>query len=228
MKPKLKHLNRRILFGITGKSASECISKIKELDALGERRAALFLEMLTPVHRRRVYSALKKSGLKEFPLVHIRNDMKKEELKYLEENYGAKHFTIHESSFAYLGKWQGYHHKLYLELNYDNHVPESVAVELIGGFCIDLSHFKSSEERWTRDFEYVMRHKNKKGRFECNHLNGYSETAKKDIHTVRSLAEFDYLKSLPKFIFGEEIALEVFNPVSEQVLFKKHVVKMLS
>jgi hypothetical protein len=37
--------------------------------------------------------------------------------------------------------------KLYLELNYDGFLSKSVKVNKIGGFCIDLSHFKTTEKK---------------------------------------------------------------------------------
>ena len=49
-----------------------------------------------------------------------------------------------------------------------------------------------------------------------------------DLHTVRNLKDFDYLKSLPKFLFGNIIALEVENSISEQLEFKKYLSEFLN
>tara|TARA_Y100000031_G_C8243281_1_gene396757 strand:+ start:516 stop:986 length:471 start_codon:yes stop_codon:yes gene_type:complete len=153
--------------------------------------------------------------------------MDKWELEFLVKNFKSKYLTIHESSFNNLKEWKGLHKKLFLEMNYDNKVFKNSKVEKIGGFCIDLSHFKASLARWTHDFEYVTKKENIHKYFKCNHINGYSKSWKKDLHTVRSLKEFDYLKTLPKFIFGKVIAIETFNGISDQLKFKKYLTKIL-
>lgn len=100
-------------------------------------------------------------------------------------------------------------------------------MEKIGGFCVDFSHFKIDLTSWTKDFDYTYMMKNK-AKFDCNHLNGYSESRNVDLHTVKSLKDFDYLKTLPKFIFGKIIGLEVENNISEQIKFKKYLVRLLN
>jgi len=42
-----------------------------------------------------------------------------------------------------------------------------------------------------------------------------------------NLKNFDYLKTLPKFVFGECITLEMFNPIKEQLEFKKYIAQLL-
>jgi hypothetical protein len=64
--------------------------------------------------------------------------------------------------------------------------------------------------------------------FACNHLNGYSFKRNTDLHTIRSLKDFNYLKTLPKFLFGNVIGLETENNISRQLEFKKYLVKLLN
>jgi hypothetical protein len=116
---------------------------------------------------------------------------------------------------------------LILELHSDNHIPKTKQLEKIGGFCIDFSHFKASEERWTKEFDYVLKKRKLKKHFIGNHLNGYDPVKKVDMHTVKSLKDFDYLKTLPKFIFGKYIALETFNSIKEQLKFKEYLCNFL-
>jgi len=112
-------------------------------------------------------------------------------------------------------------------MNADNYVSPKVVVEKIGGFCVDLSHFKVAQTRWTKDFDYVYFRK-LKPYFCCNHLNGYSSKMNTDLHAVKSVKDFEYLKTLPKFVFGKVIALEMENGVSEQLRYKKYLVKLLN
>jgi hypothetical protein len=223
-----KKLEKRILVGITGYTDRDWKDKINEIEKLKIRRVALFLERFTKRQREEIYVTLLNSKIREIPLVHIRNDMDREELKFLAKNYKKPCFTIHEDSFQYLDKWQGFRRKLYLEMNYDNHVSLKTRVKKIGGFCVDLAHFKAAEEKWTRDFEYTLKRRKWKKVFRCNHLSGYSFFKNSDLHAVEKESDFDYLKTLPKFVFGKIIAIEVDNPIREQLEYKEYIMEILS
>lgn len=152
--------------------------------------------------------------------------MSKDELVFLAENFDSHYFTIHEDSFRFMGKWKGFYKHLFLEMNANDCVPEYVDIGRIGGFCIDLSHFKKAGQNKTKEFEYVMARKDSH-LFACNHLNGYSYKDNIDMHFVKSLKDFDYLKTLPKFLFGRAIALETNNSISEQLEFKRYLEGLL-
>jgi hypothetical protein len=219
---------KKILVGLTGNKEQHWRSKLDEIKKYKITKIALFLECFKKSQREKIYKALLASNIEEIPLVHIRHDMTKQEIQFLEKNFKVKCFTIHEFNFNHLKKWNGFYKKLFLEMNTDNIVPKNVDINKIGGFCIDLSHFKVTEKKKTKDFEYIMKRKNIARYFKCNHLNGYSYKKNTDLHTVKSLKEFSYLKTLPKFLFGELIALETNNPISQQLKFKNHVIKLLS
>lgn len=223
-----KDFSKNIFPSITGRTEEDWKAKMDEINSLGLNTIALFLEMYKKSQREKIYTALEESCVKEIPLVHIRNDMTKDEIKYLCEKYNNPCLTVHEDSFDELPKWSSYHQHLYLELNYNNSMPRNVDIDKIGGFCIDLSHFKSAEEKWSKEFEYVIKNKDRKFLFKCNHINGYSYQKNRDVHTISSLDEFEYLKTLPKFIFGDIIALEVFNSIKDQIIYKEHIVNLLN
>jgi hypothetical protein len=222
-----KSLAKKIFLGLTGRTEKDWQAKLKEINSLGLDSVALFLEMYKKPQRQKIYEALAKSCIKNIPLIHIRNDMDRDELKYLVEKYNNPYFTIHEDSFGHLAKWRGYHQNLYLEMDRNNNIPKNVDLKKIGGFCVDLSHFKSTEEKWAKEFEYTIARRQKKNLFKCNHLNGYSYKKNRDIHTISSLKEFTYLKTLPSFLFGDIIALEVFNSLREQIKYKKYIINLL-
>ena len=211
---KNKNWQNRILVSITGSTDKDWQNKLKEIEQYKIKKIALFLEIFRKKsQRQRIYQFLLGSCIKEIPLVHISDDMDKDELKFLVKNFQTKCFTIHESHFEILEKWRGFYKKLYLEMNYDNFISRLVDVRNIGGFCVDLSHFKAAEEKWSQEFIYIMKRRNLQRLFKCNHLNGYDYKKNIDLHSVKSLKEFDYLKTLPKFIFGDYIGLEVFNSI---------------
>ena len=224
----MKNLSKKIYLGITGRKEKDWRDKLLEIERLGIQEVALFLECYKTTQRKKIYKALEESCVKKIPLVRIRRDMGKWELKYLCDKYNNPCLTIHEDHFDRLRDWRGFYKYLYLEMNKDNFVSKKVDVERIGGFCIDFSHFKSAEEKWSREFEYTMQRRKKKGMFVCNHLNGYSYEKNTDIHLVDSLDQFEYLKTLPEFVFGDVIAIETWNSIKDQIKFKKHVLKLLS
>ena len=222
----IKNLENKILFGITGEKEKDWKAKLKEINKFGLEEAALFLEMFDQKQRKKIYRALLDTGLKNIPLCHIRNDMEIEELVFLESKFKTEYFTIHENSFTFLHKWKGFLKKLYLEMNWNDSVPPGVAVEDIGGFCVDFSHFKAAMVEQTKDFDYVLE-KRKTAEFACNHLNGYDEEKNSDVHYVSSSGQFDYLRDLPEFLFGKVIAIEAFNSIQEQMKFKEYILKLL-
>ena len=220
-------VSRRILPGITGKTSFDLQKKIFEAQKLKIKKVALFLEFLNKKERKKIYSTLLGSKIKKIPFCHIRHDMSKQELIFLRKKFKIKYFNTHEDYYKHKKEWKDFSNKMLIEFNYNNKIPKELDISQVAGFCIDLSHFKASQERWTKEFFYVIkRHKFHK-LFIANHLNGYSKKRKRDLHTVKSLKELDYLKTLPKFVFGKYIALEMFNSIKEQLKFKKYIVKIL-
>ena len=222
-------MKTNILVSITGDTQKEWQDKLKKNNDLKIQEIALFLEIYEKNQREKIYKALLKSTIKNIPLVHIRHDMKKAELEFLQKKYKTKYFTCHEENFAHhdVEHWKGFYKHIYLEMNFDNFVSKTVQVEKIGGFCIDLAHFKCGLEKATKDFEYVFARKEIHKYFKCNHLNGWDPEKNIDMHTIESLKNFDYLKTLPKFVFGKIIALETFNSITKQLTFKKYLQDLL-
>ncbi|MBR9704800.1 hypothetical protein GOV12_05285 [Candidatus Pacearchaeota archaeon] len=223
----MKDFEKSIIPGITSFNGKGWKRKLMEVEKLGITRVGLFLEEIDSRNNNELFDLLLKSNIKEIPLVHIKESTTCEDINFLIKNFKSKYFTIHESDFKNLEKWKSLYKKLFLEMNFDDYVSKNVKVKKIGGFCIDLSHFKASWDLITDDFKYVIERKNFKKYFKCNHLNGYSYKENRDLHRINSLKNFDYLKSLPSFIFGDVIALEMYNSISEQLKFKKYIVKML-
>ncbi len=222
----LKNLSKRITPSITGFNSLQFNRKIGEAEKFKLYTIPLFFERLKIKEREKVYARLKKSSIKKIPLVHIREDMTVKELDFFKKKYQTKYFTIHESHFKIIKKWRGFYKDLYLEMDKNNIIDQNVIVEKIGGFCVDLSHFKSAEEKWSKEFTYTLKRADDKI-FACNHLNGYSYRRNTDLHSISSLRDFDYLQTLPEFLFGECIAIEADHNIAKQLEFKKYVLKIL-
>ncbi len=220
-------MKERILLSITGNKQEHYLDKIREVRERNINRVALFLECFKLDQRKNIYNELKKSKIKEIPLVHIRDDMDKSELDFLFNNYKSRYFTIHENHFDILYKWKGFEKNLFLEMNTDNIVADNVEVEKIGGFCIDLAHYQKQKDRETVDYEYVYQRKENKSLFKCNHLSGYSFKEMEDLHYVKNKKYFEYIKNLPEFIFGDVIAIEINNSIKDQIKFREYIEKLI-
>jgi len=224
---KEKKFNDIIYPSITGSENKDWQNKLKEVNDFGLTKVAVFLEHFDKQQRVPLYKSLLKSGIKEVSLVHLQADTDKKDIEFFMNNFNTQYFNIHEEDFAILDRWKGYWNRIYLEMNYDDVVAKNVLVRKIGGFCVDLSHLKSAIARGTEEAFYVFSRKNKI-KFACNHLSGYDDLTMKDIHPVSDLKQFDYLTSLPKFVFGNVIAIEVENSISVQLRFKDYLVNLLN
>lgn len=218
---------RKLLLSITGRTKKDWQNKLNECEKLGIKRVALFLEIYSKKQRQEIYSALLNSNIKKIPFVHARNDMDLEEFKFLIKKFKTKYFNLHENSFKYLDKWKGIHKKLLLEMNYDNKIPANVKLNKINGFCIDLSHFMAAKERATKEYNFIKSKEKYKRYFKANHINGYNYKTQKDVHTIKSLKDFDYLKRLPRFLFSKYIAIETFNSIEEQIKYRNYIYNLI-
>lgn len=216
-----------LTFSLTGESGADCLKKIAEADRFGLDRVSLFLERLEPADRESVYAALRESGIKDIPLVHLRSDMSREEIVRLVADYGVRYFTIHENHFDVMDGWHGFEKQLYLEMSTDNRVAPNVLVEKIGGFCVDLAHYKKQSVLANQDWQYVYERRDQADLFACNHLSGYDPASNMDMHTVATEKDFSYLAELPPFVFGKLIAFEINNPLEEQMQYRDYVVSLL-
>lgn len=216
-----------ILLSITGDSNEECKKKLKSIKRIKVKKISLFLQHLPLDQRKEIYKEIAKIGIKEIPLVHISKNFNKDELSFLFNKYKSRYFTIHEDDFNVLSKWKGFYKYLFLEMSTDDIVAENVEVEKIGGFCVDLAHYQKQKDRNTIDYKYVYERRDNKNLFRCNHLSGYSFMEMEDLHYVESEKDFDYIKTLPEFVFSDVIAIEINNSIAEQIKFREHIKELL-
>ncbi len=218
--------NFKIYPCITGHEGIDWQSQLKEINQFGIKEVAVFVEWFNEKERPHLYKFLKKSVIEKVPFVHLRHDTDKTDVEFFMQNFKTQHFNIHEEHFDILDNWKGYEDKLYLEMNYDGKIDKDVKVRQIGGFCIDLSHFKSAIARGSEEAAYAFERRGKVN-FACNHCNGYNPDKMEDKHTISDLKDFDYLITLPKYVFGKIIALEVNNSITDQMKYIEHLNKLL-
>ncbi|MDP2934303.1 MAG: hypothetical protein Q8N59_00825 [bacterium] len=219
--------SKKIYPSLTGATNSDWQSKLREIEDSKITEIAVFLSLFDKKERDHLYKFLLKSSIKKVPLVHLRDDSDSEDVEFFVKNFETKCFNIHEGFFEFLDKWNGHWDKIYLEMNYNNEIPKDVDVEKIAGFCIDFSHLKTAIARGSKEANYILSRKGKM-KIACNHLNGYDSVNNEDKHNVTDLKDFDYLTTLPKYVFGEIIAIETYNSIEEQLKFKEYLVKLLN
>ncbi|MFA5155587.1 MAG: hypothetical protein WC453_04105 [Patescibacteria group bacterium] len=224
----MKYTNDNVAVSIAGRGAQAMIARIEEADSHQVRRVALFLTQVNPRERRQVYRALLASKIKEVPFVHLRNDLSAREIDFLEQHFRPRYYNMHVSGFRYLSKWLKIRRKIYLEFGGHSKLLPSFRLDRIGGFCIDLAHYKIGETLHSEAFKYQQARRRQKKLFVCNHLNGYDSKDNACIHQPGRWADFAYLKTLPDFVFGRFIALEMENPIKEQLAWRKKIIRLLA
>ncbi len=222
-----KETRAKLLLGLTGWKDEHWKKKIEEINKYNIKEIALFLEMFHKSQREKIYNALLKSKVKRIPLVHLRNDMSKAEISFLNRKFKTRYFNIHESTFKNLNRWNGFHKNFYLEMNSDNRISKKVDVTKIGGFCIDIAHFMIEKNSGSKEYGYILKNSKLKRYFKCNHISGYSYRRNKDVHTIKNVREFDYLKDMPRFVVGRVLGIEVFNTLEEQIMFREYIHNIL-
>ncbi|MBU0470004.1 MAG: hypothetical protein KKA62_02300 [Nanoarchaeota archaeon] len=222
----------KIFVGVTCTSSrrkkSHWKEQLKEITKLNITKIALFPTTLGPKQRQRLYQELEKSSVKEIKLVHLRgNDFTKKELDYFYKKFNTRLFNGHECDFDKIYRnFPQYRKNLVLELDYDNKMKNKKEPNKGGGFCIDFAHLKVAKERKTIEYDYALK-RLKNTKFQANHLNGYGKSKKRDLHFVTNKNQFDYIKNLPKEVFGKVIGLELENSIKKQLEFKKYLVEIL-
>ncbi len=87
---------KNILLGLTTITVGgEWKKKVKEIDELGVKEIALFPTGLNIAERKELYQLLENTKLEKIPHVHLRDDMKCDELDYLVNRFKAEVFNVH-------------------------------------------------------------------------------------------------------------------------------------
>ncbi len=199
-------------------------NRIKEL--------AVFVTCLS--NREEFYSLLKKSNIEKIPFVHLRGDMKIEELDYFVNQYQTKIFNIHsQKEFPILHDYSKYKDIIYIE-NTDKILDEQ-DLNIFAGVCLDFAHLENDKilhnERYLRNKEII--NKNKIG---CNHISGISKNCRideknnkrYDNHYLKDLSELDYLKKYPLKYFSNFVAIELENDLTEHLKIKKYIENIIN
>lgn len=203
---------------------------VKDADELGIKSLAIFLTGIDKSERPELYKLLDESNVENIPFVHLKSDMDLWELDYFVEKWGTKAFNIHtEEEYRQENDISKYKNIIYVE-NVHLKLDEE-EVKRWGGLCIDVNHIEEAKYIYKDIHEHnlgVM----KKYKVGCNHLSPLKADIATDLefkntHLVENLSEFDYLDNYESRFFGPIMALEVRNPLKEQLPMLKYVVELL-
>lgn len=212
-------------------------NKVKEVKELGLKEVSVFLTCVNPEERRELYLSLKDTKIKKIPFVHIRSDMKKEEMDYLIKNYHTKAFNIHtKREYPYPRDYKEYKNMIYIENTYEPF--DEKELQEFAGICLDTGHLENSRI-FKRDLYNINIKAIERRECGCNHIGpakNFSFFKKREVkyaksghpHFMKNLSELDYLKKYPQKYFGKFLALEMENTIKEQLKVKDYISKILS
>lgn len=208
----------------------EAIAAVKDLEI---KEIALFLTALKPDERKECFAALKEIPQIRVPFCHARSDMKKEEYKYMIDNFGTELFNTHaEVEFPRDPDMKLFMDKMLLEntLAFTN-IDE---VKNYKGLCLDLAHLDDGEKR-NPDHSAFVEKCIQRYPVLANHCSAIKNEAielggivRYDFHKFTELTDFDYISKYSNDHFGQFLALELINPISEQLEVKEYVEKLLA
>lgn len=225
----------RVLVSITTTN-KDYLKKIKEIKKYKIKEIALFLTLYATKNiRHKIYKALINCGVKSIPVVHLRNDMTGDEIEYLKKKFRTKMFNTHPKGFFQLDDpklIKKYKKIIYLE----NTEAFSMKKEIdnFAGICFDVSHLHDAilkKKKLAKETIEILKN------YKCGfaHLSEMRENAVFDkyeksmsycLHHFENINEFDYIKKYRKYL-PYYIALEIDNPIKEQLLAKKYIEKIL-
>jgi len=208
--------------------------KIKEVGKLGLEEVCFFPTCLKEKERKITYRLLKKINIKRIPVVHLREDMKAEELDYLIENYQTRAFVRHSQlEYPLIYNYSKYRNIIYIENVF--HLFKEKELEHFGGICLDFAHLENDRLSNKRRFGSILK-TIEKYPIGVNHISAIKKVAHQDVfkkiprydsHRFENLSEFDYLKKYPKNYFSNLIAIELENSIKDQLLAKDYIANIL-
>lgn len=224
---------RKILPSITTTRNSDWQAKMKEINHLRLKEAALFPTCLDSKERKELYKLLEKSTIKTIPLVHIKNDMLPEELDYLIKRFKVRAFNIHShSEYPFRYRHTKHRRMIFIE-NVYSYLSEK-EIKSLGGICLDISHLENDRigepERFKHNLKII-----EKCPIGCNHISCMQKKSYRDeagqlryaAHFLKRLTQLDYLKRYPKRYFSDIIALELENTIKKQLEARDYLIKKI-
>lgn len=204
---------------------------LEEVAELGLDKISLFLTGAEALERKKIYKSLDKFTSLRIPHVHLRNDRQDTitgEIEMLIRKYRTQVFTVH---YEYIDLYDRcpYKKRIFIEnsfgYNLDVNEIKLEKIKKFGGFCIDCAHDEQYRIHFPKFYELI-----KAGLSHiavgCNHISAVMPDGWSN-HQAEEKSEFNYLAKMPKNYFSNYLNIELGNPISEQLEYKKYIAKIL-
>lgn len=226
----------KLLPALTTIVKDEWRNKINEIDVLGIKEIGLFPTAINFNERQELYKLLEKTNLQKIPFVHLREeDMDETEINYFVKRWSAEIFNVHPMVHS-----ENFPDDL-VAMTYVENTTELPEESLRGfaGICLDFSHLENDRRNNPASYENIMNLANKYP-IGCAHIGAvYPEPVESlwkgmghdpkrfDYHHAESNEQFDYLRNYPREMLPNIAAIELENPLSEQLKFRDYILDML-
>jgi hypothetical protein len=226
-------MNVRIVPSITTHSriGNSWRSKIDEIAALGLKEVALFVTGLSEQEREDCYSALmaaRKEHSFSIPFVHAVASMREDEFWFLQDSFGTEAFNLHPlwdfSLEHYLS--DKVRELIFIENCSTHRELAEEDLEGFAGLCIDLSHLAESYTVNTEAFSSTVSlaesypvGANHISAVQLRHESNGQLTPVISAHIASTPDDFLYLAALPPHCCASLCAIELENPLAEQLLY---------
>ncbi len=203
--------------------------KIREIEELGLRSVALFLTGVSELERRKLYRELEMAHIRHLftvPFVHAVSDMSDDEYRYLMDRFGTELFNLHPVRQYPL------QHKLSTEIRRriaieNSFIDRSIELMDLSGFqglCLDVAHAEDVRRKNGPEFETLER-LTKMAPVLANHISLSGEKSQLDSegnptfhsHVTQEGRGVSYLERYPASFFGPIVAIELADPLAEQM-----------
>lgn len=229
---------RKVLVSITTtttkreRNGQSLAADVAEAKRLGLKELAFFPTCLAASERQEAYTLLGQIPDLQIPFVHARNDMSVQEFHLLQTKFGTKRFNLHSPRYHLFPQS---HDSLKGVIAIENAGPELQPQDVQGfaGLCLDLSHLETDRRLQRENYEQVLSLVKTYG-VKANHISASGDEAylssydpfgqlHYDKHWMDKLSEIDYIKNYPEECFGEFVAIELENPLAEQLKIKERI-----
>jgi len=225
-----------ILPAITTTRNARWRDKIEEAKKLGLTEAALFVSAIPREERLELYERLRETKIASIPFVHLRSDMDPDEVQHLIDRYGVRAMNIHsQKEYPLANDLSRFKGMIYLENTTHSITDEA---DQWAGLCLDTSHLENNRLGLHYDFLFAeiigLMENQPVGAWHLNviepqpHISDYSGLPSRARHYFTDLIDFDYCLRYKKYLPQHCIALELENPLAEQLKAKEHIEKLLS
>ena len=210
-------------------------TQLQEIKELGIKEFCLFPTAMDQMEREEMYRELRKLKIKRIPLIHLKSEMEKGEVKYLKENFPVEVFNIHiTGNYPNKNDYGEYKKDVFVE-NLGDELDEEI-IKDYGGMCLDLAHLENNRLSGKNQVYQQNLALMKTYKIGVDHINSIKKELVWDrsrrwqsyeSHSYLELSEFDFVVNYREFI-SEIVALELENSIEEQLVAKEYVEKLLA